>query len=235
MLATMLRIELAKLRGTLALLLCFIAPSLVAVIGLMIAVRQGQHAWHPLLLNVLGLWSYIVLPMTVATLAALLAQVEHGPRAWDHLFALPIARWRLVVAKAAALMILIGAETVLLVLLVFFLGASVGMLDPGGFPWNSAVTLGAATWAASTLMAMIQLWAALASRSFVAPVGLGLAGTFLVVASMGAPEATILPWAMPLATIPVSGGHALPALLAGAFGGAALLPAMAAQLARREF
>ena len=56
-------------------------------------------------------------------------------------------------------------------------------------------------------MAVIQLWVALRFRSFVVPVALGLAGTFLVIAAMGAPEAVVLPWAMPLGTLPVAGGR----------------------------
>jgi ABC-2 type transport system permease protein len=232
---TMLRLELAKLRGTLAPLMCLLAPMVVAVVALLIALRRAHPSAQGLLLNAFGLWSYFVLPMTVAALSALLAQIEHAPRAWDHLFALPIPRGRLMAAKAVVLMILIGVETALLVLLVFVTSSGAEAIEPGQFPWISAAALAARAWLASGLMVVIQLWLAIAARSFVAPIGLGLAGTFAVVAAMGAPFSALLPWGMPLATMPLSGGHPLPALIAGALGGIVLLPVMAAHLARREF
>lgn len=232
---TMLRIELAKLRGTLAPVLCLLAPAVVAVVALLIAMRRAHPGAHALLLNAIGLWTYFVLPMTVAALSALLAQIEHGPRAWDHLFALPIPRSLLAASKAAALMILVGAETALLIVLVFATGSGAGAIDPARFPWGEALALAASAWLASGLMAVIQLWVAIAARSFVAPIGLGLAGTFGVVAAMGAPFSAYLPWGMPLGAMPLSGGQPLAALLAGALGGIALLPVMAADLARREF
>lgn len=236
----LLRIELFKLRGTLSPLLCVLAPALVAVVALLIALRQPQQGWTPLLINTLGLWCYFVLPMVVAALAALLAQIEHGPRAWDHLFALPISRSGVVLAKAAVLMILIGTMSMLLVVLCFAIGLLAGevvapVFTLDSFPWKKAVGMAGAAWAASTLMAVLQLWVALRFRSFVVPVALGLAGTFVVVAAMGAPESIVLPWAMPLGTISMPQGNPLVALAVGLLGGLLLAPLMATHLARRDF
>jgi len=240
MIATLLRIEFLKLRGTLSPLLCLLAPALVALVALLIALRQSQLSWSPLLINTLGLWCYFVLPMTVAALAALLAQVEHAPRAWDHLFALPIARTGVIAAKATTLLLLIGVMSILLVGLCFGLGLFVGAILPspitaGAFPWQDALGMAASAWAASGLMAIVQLWVALRFRTFVVPIALGLAGTFVVVASMGAPEMIILPWAMPLGTLNMPGGNPHVALLAGCLGGFLLIPLMANHLAHRDF
>jgi len=239
MLATMLMLEFRKLRGTLALGLCIVAPALVAVVALAIALRQPS-SWTGLLTNTLGLWAYFVMPLTISALAALIAQVEHGPLMWDHLFALPISRARLVVAKALALMLLIGGMSALLVGLCFVLGALAHQIAPargpsGAFPAAQAAAFALSTWAASALAAVLQLWVALVFRSFVAPVALGLAGTFLVVSAMGAPESLLLPWAMPLGTLGLPGGNPALALAAGFLGGLLLMPVMAAHLARRDF
>lgn len=231
---TLLRLEFLKLRGTLALAVCLLAPLLVALFAVAIALHQGELQWRMLGLNALGLWTYFVLPMTVAALAALVAQIEHGPRAWDHLFALPVPRGQIIVAKAAVLMILIAAMSLALLLLVVLLGALAG-LDALSFPWSGFGGLAVMTWAASGLMGVLQLWVALAVRSFVAPVGLGLAGTFAVVAAMGGPLSAVLPWGMPLATLPVQGASPLPALVAGLLGGALLLPIAVLHLSRRDF
>ena len=230
---TLLAIELGKLRGTLALALCFLAPTLVALVAVAIALRQGQPAWEMIVTNTFGLWAYFVLPMTVAALAALVAQIEHGPRAWDHLFALPVRRMPLLLAKAAALMLMLALMSALLVLLCFLLG-TLAQPDAAAFPWGEAARMAGASWAASCLMAVIELWTALRFRSFVPPIALGLAGTFVVVAAMGAPEAAAWPWAMPLAALGLPGGDPGRALAAGGLGGLVLMLAMAAHLARRD-
>lgn len=230
----MLSLEFVKVRRTLAWPVCALAPLLVAIVAVMIALRKGEPAWRELLLNGFALWAYFVLPMTVAALSALLAQIEHGPRAWDHLFALPIPRRTLVVAKVATLMLMLGVSSILLLVFIAALGVATGAPSVG-FPASGGLALAATTWCASAFMAAVQLWVALAVRSFVAPVGLGLAGTFAVVAAMGAPETAALPWGMPLAALPVSGANPMPALIAGALGGLLILPLMAAHVARREF
>lgn len=230
---TCLFIELQKLRGTLALLLCLTAPALVAVVAVLIAVRQSELAWHGLLTNALGLWAYFVLPMTIAALAALLAQIEHGARVWDHLFALPVSRGTILAAKIITLVLLIGLMSIILAMAVFGLGKLAGASGP--FPLAEAAKMAGEQWAASFMVAVIQLWVALRFRSFVAPIALGLAGTFLVVAAMGAPEAIVLPWAMPLGTLDVPGGNAVLALWAGLGGGLVLLPVMIRHLSRRDY
>jgi hypothetical protein len=234
MIFILFRIELRKLRGTLALAVCAMAPLIVAIFAAAIAARQDQLQWRTLTLNGLALWTYFVLPMMIAALAALMAQIEHGPRAWDHLFALPVPRGMVIIAKAVVLMLLVGAQTLLLIVLMLGLGGLLG-IPPASFPWPGVLGMAAMTWASAGLMAMLQLWVALAVRSFVAPIGLGLAGTFAVVSAMGAPASAILPWGMPLATLPIAGGTPMQALLAGSLGGLLLLPLIAVHLSRREF
>lgn len=229
-----LALELRKLRGTLALLLCLVAPTLVVTVATLIAVRQDELTWQSLLMNAFGLWAYFVLPLTAAALSALLAQIEHGPRAWDHLFALPVRRGSLILAKVATLALLIAGMCAWLVGLTYASGMAIGA-PRAQFPWAQAGLGGTLLWAASMLMTVIQLWVAIRFRSFVVPVALGLGGTFLVVAAMGAPEALVLPWAMPLGTLPVPGGNPPLALAAGLGGGLLLLPLMVAHLARRDF
>lgn len=230
---TLLAIELRKLRATLALALCLLAPALVALVAVLIALRQSATEWSGIVTNTLGLWAYFVLPMTVAALAALVAQIEHGPRAWDHLFALPVRRMPMLLAKAAALMLLIGLMSGLLVGLCFVMGG-LARSSGAGFPWGEAIRMAGASWAASCLMAALQLWVALRFRSFVPSIGLGLAGTFVVVAAMGAPEAAMVPWSMPLAALGLPGGDPGWALIAGGIGGLVAMVAMAWHLARRD-
>lgn len=225
--------EIRKLRGTLALLLCVVAPLLVAIVAVLIAARQGEPDWLALLTNAFGLWAYLALPMTITALSALVAQVDHGARIWDHLFALPVPRGAILLAKVITLTLLVGIMSVLLAMAVFALGTLAGAAGP--LPLAEAARMPGMQWAASLMVAVVQLWVALRFRSFVAPVALGFAGTFLVVAAMGAPEAIVLPWAMPLATLEVPGGNPAVALVAGLGGGLLLLPVMIRHLARRDY
>lgn len=183
-------LEFRKLKGTLAAILCLVAPTLVAVMSALIASRQAQGEWRGLVVNAEGLWAYFVLPMTVTALSALVAQIEHGPKAWDHLLALPISRARLFAAKAIAMMTLLAAMSLLLLTETYATGSLLGILSPkrapiGDFPWGQAGTELAMMWAASWFMGLIQLWIALRFKSFVAPLTVGLAGTFVVIAAMG--------------------------------------------------
>jgi ABC-2 type transport system permease protein len=236
---TFLLLEFRKLKGTLAALLCLVAPTLVAVMTALIASRQAQAEWRALVVNAEGLWAYFVLPMTVTALSALIAQIEHGPKTWDHLLALPISRAKLFAAKAVAMMTLLAAMSLLLLVETWATGSLLALALPkraptGGFPWSVAGTELAMMWAASWFMGLLQLWIALRFKSFVAPLTVGLAGTFVVVAAMGAPEAIVVPWVMPISVLGLRGIDPLLPVILGLGGGVVTLVLMIADLSRRE-
>lgn len=234
-----LLVELRKLKGSLITVLCLVAPTLVTTLVLLIALRRPNMDWEFVFTGTTGLWAFFVLPMTVTAISALLAHIEHGPRAWDHMLALPIHRWRMFAAKATILMGVIGVMSALLALETRFVGWLLTAVSPnaapeGPFPWMLATKLLAQMWAASLFMAMIQLWVALRFRSFVAPLTIGLAGTFIAVAAFNAREAMFVPWAMPVSIVGGDGVNALSALQMGLAGGAITLLAMIIHLTRRE-
>jgi lantibiotic transport system permease protein len=231
---SLIMIEAKKLSRSLALLLCVLAPALVAIVSAMIAVRQNEMGWSNAILNAFGLWCFFVLPMLVATLSALLAQVEHGPRMWDHLFTLPISRQRMLMAKGVMLMLMILGASITLCACIVILGAILLEGDIARIPWRGLAFLTAVTTGASGLMAAIQLTVAIWVRSFIAPIGLGLAGTFVLVASMAAQETAWLPWSLPMAAFPKPGGNPELALLIGCLGGLIFYPLAALVLARRD-
>src|SRR6476646_8337537 len=92
--------EFLKLRRSLVLLLCASAPVCVAVICVLIGLKNKGPApldryWE----TGVAFWAFAMLPMTVAALSVLMAQMEHGPRTWDHILGIPGARRRIFVAK----------------------------------------------------------------------------------------------------------------------------------------
>ena len=237
--ATMLFLEVRKLKGSLALLLCLVAPTLVTLLVGAVALKRPNMDWHFVFEGATGLWSFFVLPMTITAVSALLANIEHAPRAWDHLLALPIHRWQLFVAKAIVLMAMTGAMSFLLAVELRVLGLilqafALASAPHGPFPWTMAETLLSKMWAASFFMGIIQLWVALRFRSFVVPLTLGIAGTFIAVAAFNAQEAMFVPWAMPVSVVGAEGAHAGPALEFGLIGGLVTMIAMIVHLSRRE-
>ncbi len=234
-----LLVEFRKLKGSLITVLCLVAPTLVTTLVLLIALRRPSMDWEFVFTGTTGLWAFFVLPMTVTAISALMAHIEHGPRAWDHMLALPIHRWRMFAAKAIILMIVIGLMSALLAVETRLAGWLLTVISPaaapnGPFPWALAGELLGQMWAASLFMAMIQLWVALRFRSFVAPLTIGLAGTFIAVAAFNAREAMFVPWAMPVSIVGADGVNALPALQMGLAGGVITLFAMIVHLSRRE-
>jgi len=234
-----LLVEFRKLKGSLIWLLAFVAPALVTVLVTLIALRRPRMDWEFMFTGSTGLWSFFVLPMTVTAMSALIAHIEHGPRAWDHMLALPIRRWRLFLAKAAILMTVIAVMSAMLAIELYIVGAGFSALAPsiapqGPFPWLLAFKLLGQMWATALFMAMIQLWVALRFRSFVAPLTVGIAGTFISVAAFDAREAMFVPWAMPVSIVARDGLNAMPALSMGVAGGLITLIAMIAHMSRRE-
>jgi lantibiotic transport system permease protein len=236
---TTLFVEFRKLKGSLVLVLCLVAPTLVAILLAVVCVRQPIMTWHNAMQGGTGLWAYFVMPLAITALGILLAQIEHGPRTWDHILALPIQRWRLFAAKGIVLMLLIGAMSLLLALEIRLVDALVKEFAPqkvptGPFPWALQAKYLGTMWGASLFMAMLQLWVALRFHSFVPPLTLGLSGTFFAVAAFGAKETVFMPWVMPVSIVAGDPGRAVLALELGLVGGMLTSLLMIWHLSRRE-
>ncbi|GHA86179.1 ABC transporter permease [Cognatilysobacter bugurensis] len=234
------RAEFAKLRGSLALVLCIIAPATVAVLMALIFNRHGggDTPWRMYLLGNAATWAYFMLPMTVTALTVLAAQMEHGPRLWSHLLALPIPRRHIFFAKACAVMLLCAGMTALLALLAPLLGYVSDAVTPGRaltgpIAWSELLGVLSRIYASAWLLVSIQLWAALRWRSFVPPLALGIGGTFVAVAATGSELGPYFPWLIPTNALATDPASADIALAMGIVGGALCTAAMAIDLARR--
>jgi ABC-2 type transport system permease protein len=62
--------------------------------AVMVTERLTAGEWAMFVTSSAAMWSYFMLPLTVTALTILIAQLEHGPSTWNHLLALPVARWR---------------------------------------------------------------------------------------------------------------------------------------------
>lgn len=233
--------ELLKLRRSLALLLCVAAPTMVAVLAaVMLMDRKTPSDWQTFAMASSALWSFFMLPMTVTALTVLVAQMEHGPRLWNHLLALPVPRWRIFAAKAAVVLLLVAAMTGALAVLIPLSGRvaealAQGTQLTGEYDANAHRLLLARMFEGSLLLVAIQLWAALRFRSFVPPLVIGIGGTFVAVVATASRQGAYFPWLIPtnaLATDPARGHMAI---AIGLWGGLALLLLMLADLNRKTF
>lgn len=236
--ATLVRVELLKLRRSLALLLCVGAPTAVALLSVLINLERDKPlSWDIFVIGAAALWAYFMLPMTVTALTLLMAQMEHGPRAWNHLFALPIARWRLYAAKLVTACGLVAAMTLALLPLLVAGGLIVRAANPrvglAGLPdiGAGALLLGRMAGGA-LLMIVIQTWVALRFSSFVPPLVLGIGGTFVAVAATAAKQGIYFPWLLPVNALSTEGAQF--ALLLGSVGGLVAAGAMLLDLGRKR-
>lgn len=236
----LLRAETLKLHRSLALLLCFAAPACVAAFAaLALATAPGAKSWDRHLDEGLAMWSFFMLPMAITALTILVAQIEHGPRAWNHLLVLPVRRSGLFLAKAT----IVAALLILMQMLVYGGLYAAGWLVEAILPSHQLsgtmqlrdMAIGLAAMAIGALaMLIIQLWAALRFRSFVPPLILGILGTFAALVITASGSDVYLPWLLQVyATMwPRPSGQYGVAL--GAAGGAIALAAMLLDLGRRE-
>ncbi len=229
--------ELLKLRRSLALMLCLAAPSCVVLLNFLMAVEREQPADMAMVgISSAALWAFAMLPLTVTALSVLMAQMEHGPRTWDHLLTLPSARPLLFLAKALVMMGLVALMTVLLFVGTVASAALIPSLHAttGAFEAEAlALTLAKMT-AAAGLVCMLQLWVALRFRSFVPPLVFGIAGTFVAVAATSAKQGLSFPWLMAVNVLASEPERQQLAITIGGLGGLAALLAMLAHLNYRE-
>lgn len=236
----LLRTEFIKLKRSLALSLCLAAPACVGgFAALALATATRDKSWDRFLDEGLAMWSFFMLPMTVTALTVLLAQIEHGPRMWNHLLILPVSRARLFLAKAAVALALLILLQLLVYADLYASGWVVQTLLPdkrliGGLQLGG-MALGLAAMAVGALpMLIIQLWTALRFRSFVPPMVVGILGTFAALVITASNSSIYLPWLLPVYATMWPKATALWSVGLGICGGLLALAAMLIDFRRRE-
>jgi lantibiotic transport system permease protein len=215
------RMEVFKLRRTLALWASILLPLLVIVMSTSLSLARGARTrfledqftpWDGMLGVVLSLWCLVGLPVFVSLTAALLAGLEHRENGWKHLFALPIERWTIYAAKLLTGGMLLCVSSVVLTvgtvgegLLVLALRPDLGLTLP--VPLGTILLRSSSFTIAAILMLALVTWVAIRWRSFVVALALGLGGGVgnvvlgNVVEAQNAPRlaplASVFPWSIP--------------------------------------
>ena len=235
-----LTVELRKLNRSLAAALAIAAPGLIAVFTFFNILRgKTAQPWDMWMVSAAGIWAFFMLPMSVTALTALIAHMEHGPRTWDHLRALPLPRWTLYAAKILSVFLVLAAMSVGVFAFTWAAVKLAVVIKPelaptGVFDASAYLTALGRMYLAATLVVVIQLWIALRWSSFVPGLVVGIGGTFFAVVATAAKVGVFLPWQMPVNMLSTEGWRLHTALSLGLGGGLLLLALMLWRLSRRE-
>jgi hypothetical protein len=204
-----LRAETLKMKRTLALWLAIITP--LGMVGLQFLVvyqraeyylRQIENAWVRFGQEMFVVFGFLMVPLFVTLQTALLSGLEHRSDYWKHLYALPLPRWTLYVAKQLAGMAVIGLSMAGLVGFSILAGLALRVLKPDmGFdvaiPWDLFLKYGVMVYLASWLIISLHTWVAMRWQSFVVAMAVGIGMTVGGMVVINSEWATFYPWALP--------------------------------------
>jgi hypothetical protein len=243
--AIALRLEILKLRRTLALALCLVAPLLVVVFQAALWLRRkeglppGLDPWVAFHLNAFSMWAIFMQPLTVALAVALVYQVEHANHGWLRMGALPIPR---SAAPAAKAFVCVGLS--LLATLVLAAGCAAGTLVAAALhpvievrsapPLALLAARTARCFAASLLVLAIQNAVSSRWASLVVPLGTGVGGTFFALFGFGWKYGPYYPWLLPAHALHGAPAVAGRVVVLGCAGGLLVLAASVFADARRD-
>lgn len=200
--------EQLKLRHTLVLRLAFIAP--LAVIALqfsliykngLVYMNEGQSPWLYFTRQTFQFWALLMAPLFITLETALVAQLDHQQQGWKQLFALPIPRWTIYVAKVLASLVLLGLSTLFLLAGTLAAGSVLSLLQPGlGFdssiPWADILAVAGIAYIGSILIIVLHAWVALYWANFVVAVGFGIVMTVAGMLIASSDFGPFYPWAL---------------------------------------
>lgn len=242
---TAVRIEVLKLKRTLALAMCFLAPAIVVTFQVALWLRRSDglgadvEPWLSFLTNALSMWGLFMLPLTAALVVALVYQAEHAHQGWLRLGVLPLPRWSVPAAKATVATALLALSTV--VLLAGCLGGTLlasalrpAIVVDAAPPIATMLDRTARVFGASLLVLAIQNAVSLRWPSMIVPLGTGIAGTFVGLFASGWKLGPWFPWLMPINAIHGSDEVGARCVLLGSAGGLLVLAATVVLAARRD-
>lgn len=175
----------------------------------MAAKTLAANAWQKHFISGWQNLNTFLFPMFVVLICTLIPQIEFKNNTWKQVFASPQSYGEIFFSKFI---------TIQLLILLFFFTFNVLMILAGMIPglfnsqlpflqhpidWASLMKMSAQTYLSALGISAIQYWLALRFRSFIAPVGIGLALVLgsVIAFSFGWKYANFLPYALPAFTL----------------------------------
>lgn len=203
--ALSLRAEVLKMRRTRAVWLALGAPLSVVCLYLLLigadAIDPAKTGWVQTSMAMLGMWTFLMLPLYIALETALINALDHEAHGWTHLFALPVPRGAIHAAKLCVGMALVGLSSA--VLAGGLLGA-MAMLKVAGIaageplPWQHVLEGATRGYGGALGIIAIHHALSLRLRGFEWPLGIGIVATiFATQVSRSGDYWPLFPWSYP--------------------------------------
>jgi lantibiotic transport system permease protein len=234
--------ELLKLKRTLALLMVFVAPLLVAALNFFVLWQRRNvgpefKMWETLPQVSLSAWAVFMMPLLITLETALLNGIDHGEKNWKHLFALPIPRAAVYGAKLLVAQALILSSTLFLMVITILTGLLFTRLRPEmangeAPPYGSMLKHAAMIWLAAGLIIAIHTWISIRWSGFALALGAGIGGVFFALFAASARVGKFYPWLLPVNVL--SKERVAMALWLGVAGGVVAAIAGCVELVRRD-
>lgn len=201
--------EQLKVKRTLALWLAPIAP--LVIVGMQMAMildrpeyYQGNPTgtWQGYGLQIVMLWGLMMLPLFITLETALLSNLEHTNQQWKHLFALPLPRGAVYMAKQISSMAIIGLSMMALYGWIVVSGLLLRVLLPGlGFeqpiPWLLFARYVGISYLAGCLLLSIHTWVGLRWHSFALAATVGIVAVVVSLFVFESDYGKWFPWTLP--------------------------------------
>ena len=220
--------EILKLKRTLAFRMIFVAPLLVATLQFFVLWNQRRFGAEFNLWDIAvrrtrsSVWAVFMLPLLITLETALINGIEHSEKHWKHIFALPVPRHAVYVAKFLIAQALAAASTLILAALTVVVGLALTRLrpdlpHPASIPYVWILKHAAFVWLAAWLIIAIHAWVSIRWPGFALALGAGIGGTFFAIFAASARVGKYYPWLLPVNVFMEERFTA--ALLLGACGG----------------
>jgi hypothetical protein len=211
------RAEFLKIKRSQVLFVALLIPLFPAGLNFGEVLQRGLHVlesdtpgrlspWSMYFRSSIDYWTIFALPLVVAVLSTLLANVDHQNHQWKELFSLAFPRTGVFAGKWTALMALCALSSIAFGIANILGGLAAGFLRPdlglslATLPWIEAFSRPLLGWLLSSSMITIQLWISLHWSQFLVSILSGfleVVVNLFVVGSFMAVVAGYVPWSMP--------------------------------------
>jgi lantibiotic transport system permease protein len=200
--------ETLKMKRTLALGLAFITPAVIVALITLMVLQKGQqmfeigaNPWLFLDRQTHMFWTLLMQPLFITLETALVAQLDHANDHWKHLFALPLPRWTIYIAKLIVNILLIALSLLILFVYTLIAGRILSLLRPEfGFsleiPFQQMLPVTCMAFITSWIVISIHHFVALNWRSFVVASAFGIVMTIAGVLIISSDENSLYPWTL---------------------------------------
>ena len=199
--------ETLKMKRTLSMRLAFIAPAAVMIYcSALVPGRRSQNPTTTCGSSIWRMgrifWTLLMLPLFVTLQSALLGGIEHRNEQWKQMFAQPVSRWAIYMAKQLGVALMMALSFVALMGFLVASGLLLRLVRPDlglhvAIPWGDLVWPLGAAYLASWLLMAIHTWVGLRWKSFALASAVGIVMTVAGVVIISSKWGSYYPWAMP--------------------------------------